>query len=48
VKTAELGQPAARPLDGGLNVAKAQARVRTRLRGATEGLRAMREALRGR
>jgi dTDP-4-dehydrorhamnose reductase len=45
VKTAELGQPAARPLDGGLNVAKAQARVRTRLRGVTEGLRAMRDAL---
>jgi dTDP-4-dehydrorhamnose reductase len=45
VKTAELAQPAARPLDGGLSVAKAQAAVRTRLRGAAEGLRVMRDAL---
>jgi dTDP-4-dehydrorhamnose reductase len=44
VKTAELAQPAARPLDGGLHVAKASAAVQTRLRGAAEGLRAMREA----
>jgi len=42
--TAALGQKAARPLDGGLKVAKAQARLRTRLRGPDEGLRAMRDA----
>ena len=45
VKTAELGQPAPRPLDGGLRIDKAQSMVRTRLRGAAEGLRAMREAI---
>ena len=38
-KTAELKQQAARPLNGGLRVEKAQAAVRTRLRGAAEGLR---------
>ena len=45
VKTAELGQKAARPLDGGLRVAKAQAVLATQLRPAEAGLRAMREAL---
>jgi dTDP-4-dehydrorhamnose reductase len=44
VTTAALGQKAPRPLDGGLKVAKAQARLKTRLRGPDEGLRAMREA----
>ena len=44
-KTAELNQPAARPLAGGLRVDKAQAAVRTRLRGAALGLRAMRAAI---
>ena len=45
VKTAALGQKASRPLDGGLKVSKAQARLTTQLRGPAEGLRAMREAL---
>lgn len=45
VKTSELGQKAARPLDGGLSVAKAQAVLATRLRPPEAGLRAMREAL---
>ncbi|MGH7645331.1 MAG: SDR family oxidoreductase [Gemmatimonadales bacterium] len=45
VTTAALGQKAPRPLDGGLRVAKAQARLTTRLRGPAEGLHAMREAL---
>lgn len=44
VTTAALGQKAPRPLDGGLKVTKAQARLATRLRGPDEGLRAMREA----
>ena len=44
VTTASLGQKAARPLDGGLKVSKAQAALTTRLRGPDEGLRAMREA----
>jgi dTDP-4-dehydrorhamnose reductase len=44
VTTAALSQKATRPLDGGLKVAKAQARLRTRLRGPDEGLRAMRDA----
>jgi hypothetical protein len=39
-KTAELAQKAARPLDGGLRVGKAQAALGTPLRGAAEGLRA--------
>jgi dTDP-4-dehydrorhamnose reductase len=43
--TAELGQKAARPLNGGLRIGKAQAQLRTRLRGAEAGLRAMRAAL---
>ena len=43
--TAELKQKAGRPLDGGLRIAKAQAQLRTPLRGAEAGLRAMREAL---
>jgi dTDP-4-dehydrorhamnose reductase len=47
VTTAALGQKASRPLDGGLKVAKAQARLTTRLRGPDEGLRAMREAAAG-
>jgi len=45
--TAELGQKAARPLDGGLRIAKARAQLATRLRGAEDGLRAMRTALGG-
>jgi dTDP-4-dehydrorhamnose reductase len=44
VTTASLAQKASRPLDGGLTVAKAQARLKTRLRGPSEGLHAMREA----
>ena len=44
-KTADLNQPAARPLAGGLRVDKAQAAVRTRLRGAALGLRARRAAI---
>ena len=44
VTTASLNQKAARPLDGGLRVAKAQAALKTRLRGPSEGLRAMHEA----
>ena len=44
VTTAALGQKAPRPLDGGLKVAKAQAQLKTRLRGPDEGLRAMRGA----
>ena len=43
--TAELAQKAGRPLDGGLRIDKARARLRTRLRGAEDGLRAMRAAL---
>ena len=45
VTTAALGQKAARPLDGGLRVAKAHAQLTTQLRGPAEGLTAMREAL---
>ena len=45
VTTAELKQKAGRPLDGGLRITKAQAQLRTLLRGAEAGLRAMREAL---
>jgi len=44
-KTAELAQKAARPLDGGLRVGKAQAALATPLRAAADGLRAMRVAL---
>jgi dTDP-4-dehydrorhamnose reductase len=40
--TAELKQKAGRPLDGGLRITKAQAQLRTPLRGAEAGLRAMR------
>lgn len=47
VKTAELKQKAARPLDGGLDVRKAQAVLRTPLRGAAEGLAAMHRELGG-
>jgi dTDP-4-dehydrorhamnose reductase len=43
--TAELNQKAARPLDGGLDVGKARRLLKTPLRGAEEGLRAMRAAL---
>ena len=43
--TAALKQKAGRPLDGGLRIAKAQAQLRTPLRGAEAGLRAMRAAL---
>jgi dTDP-4-dehydrorhamnose reductase len=43
--TAELKQKAARPLDGGLRITKARAQLATRLRGAEDGLRAMRTAL---
>jgi len=45
VTTASLAQKARRPLDGGLKVAKAQARLTTPLRAPSAGLRAMREAL---
>jgi dTDP-4-dehydrorhamnose reductase len=45
VTTAALGQKAARPLDGGLKVAKAQAQLKTGLRSPAEGLHAMREAI---
>jgi len=45
ITTAALGQKAARPLDGGLKVAKAQAQLKTRLRSPAEGLHAMREAI---
>ena len=44
VTTASLNQKAARPLDGGLRVTKAQAALKTRLRGPGEGLRAMHDA----
>jgi dTDP-4-dehydrorhamnose reductase len=43
--TAELKQKAARPLDGGLRIDKARARLATRLRGVEAGLAAMRQAL---
>ena len=43
--TAELGQKAARPLDGGLSITKARTLLKTPLRGAEDGLRAMRTAL---
>jgi dTDP-4-dehydrorhamnose reductase len=43
--TAALGQKAARPLDGGLKVAKAQAQLKTLLRSPAEGLHAMRELI---
>ena len=43
--TAELKQKAGRPLDGGLDVGKAQRLLKTPLRGAAAGLRAMRAAL---
>jgi dTDP-4-dehydrorhamnose reductase len=45
VKTAELRQKAVRPLNGGLRIEKAQAALRTQLRGPREGLAAMRGAL---
>ncbi len=47
VKTAELKQKAARPLDGGLDVRKAQAALRAPLRGPTEGLAAMHRGIGG-
>ena len=47
VKTAELKQKAARPLDGGLDVRKAQAALRTPLRGPAEGLAAMHREIGG-
>ena len=47
VKTAELKQKAARPLDGGLDVRKAQAALRTSLRGPVEGLAAMHREIGG-
>ena len=43
--TAALGQKAARPLNGGLRIDKARAELRTPLRSAEAGLRAMRAAL---
>jgi len=43
--TAELGQKAARPLNGGLRIERARAQLRTPLRGVEAGLRAMRAAL---
>jgi dTDP-4-dehydrorhamnose reductase len=45
VTTASLGQKARRPLDGGLEVGKAQGRLTTRLSTPVDGLRAMRDAL---
>ena len=45
--TAELRQKAARPLDGGLDVGRARRLLKTPLRGAEEGLRAMKTALAG-
>jgi dTDP-4-dehydrorhamnose reductase len=48
VPTAALGQKAARPLRGGLVIAKARAALRTLLRSPEEGLRAMRAALEAR
>jgi dTDP-4-dehydrorhamnose reductase len=45
VTTTALGQKARRPLDGGLKVGKAQARLTTPLRAPAAGLHAMREAL---
>lgn len=45
ITTAALTQKAARPLDGGLKVAKAQAQLGTRLRSPAEGLHTMREAI---
>jgi dTDP-4-dehydrorhamnose reductase len=41
VTTSQLGQPARRPLDGGLASEKVSSKVRTRLVGYREGLRAM-------
>ncbi len=43
--TAQLKQKAGRPLDGGLQIDKARTQLRTPLRGAEAGLRAMREAI---
>lgn len=43
--TAQLGQKAARPLNGGLRIERARAQLRTPLRGVEAGLRAMRAAL---
>ena len=48
VTTAQLGQKAARPLKGGLRIAKAQGVLATPLRSPEAGLRAMRKALEGR
>ncbi|MGH2782185.1 MAG: SDR family oxidoreductase [Thermoleophilaceae bacterium] len=45
--TAELGQKAARPLAGGLRIARAESQLRTPLRGVEAGLRAMRAVLDG-
>lgn len=47
VTTAELRQPARRPLDAGLRIDRARALLGTRLRGPKEGLEAMRAALEG-
>jgi dTDP-4-dehydrorhamnose reductase len=45
VATAELGQKAARPLRAGLRIERARGALATELRGAREGLVAMRQAL---
>jgi dTDP-4-dehydrorhamnose reductase len=45
VSTARLGQPAPRPLRGGLRVERAQRTLATRLRPAREGLEAMRDVI---
>jgi dTDP-4-dehydrorhamnose reductase len=45
ITTAELGQRARRPLNAGLTIDRARARLTARLRSPVEGLRAMREAL---
>lgn len=47
VRTAELGQKARRPLDGGLKVGKAQGALTTRLREPAAGLAEMRRLLGG-
>jgi dTDP-4-dehydrorhamnose reductase len=47
VTTAELGQPARRPLSGALRTDRVRALLTTRMRGPREGLQAMKEAVRG-
>ena len=47
VTTAELGQPAPRPLQGALRTDRVRALLTTRMRGPREGLQAMKEAVCG-